>query len=246
MSIAAHLTNIDTLQAKIAALESSLDHLSGLVKEGKIETSKEISEKLGGLQLDVGIVEKLRTEIDSISRMRSEDKEKALSLLDRLSAIEKEIQKLENILGSYPAEEAQRTDYLKQKLDEVENEVRGIRQGDIKNMIKGEMDNLRRRMNEFEDDYRRRGLDVNQQQTLELQLIIEMLERIEDRLGRLGSKDSSVYINVGELHRTTDDLTRELNKLKSRESSETSRAIGEIKRGSTRSFGKTCRSMVLR
>jgi chromosome segregation ATPase len=203
---------LDTLQTKISSMDGVIAHIEELIGSGRASRDQEIRAQLAAIEEDIKALADLRSKVDEVSKISSEEKEKMLELLDKLKEVETEIHKMSQWVESYPVGEAQEISFIKQKFAELNQNIYDFKQQNIRTVLNEQLGLLQNKIDELAQTFEKEGIDVKKKE-YDLNLITDSLTAVEERLAEIETRDTgALEAEMQSLHSSMQKLRDRLRK----------------------------------
>jgi hypothetical protein len=189
--------NINMLSSDIHTLGGTVSAESPKLRENMETVRLELGElkqkvkDVGSFGSDIKGIEGKLFELESmlskkeekaVSELSQADKQKLQDLSQSLLQLNNEIKKMEKSFESYPSSDAQATTAIRQKLDSIETALSMTAHGPHQEPIANELNDLRAKINSLERVFEQKELDMDKKREAEMQIISELLRKIETDL----------------------------------------------------------------
>jgi DNA repair exonuclease SbcCD ATPase subunit len=209
---------LEDMKSNISAISADVQKLGGVVtsetpalKENIESLRKELAElkgKLADMSLFREDIKEIETELSNVESMLSkketktvaelsqEDRQKIQEISEKLFDLNTEVKKLEKAFESYPSSEAQGTTALREKLDEIETVVSSLKHEPTQESVAKELESLRAKINSIEKMFEQKELDMEKKREAEMELISNLLRKIEGELETLRGQEATQLSQV--------------------------------------------------
>jgi len=199
-------SNVSMLSADIQRLEKAVSSETPAIR-GNIDSLKaeldELKEKVSGIDSFRGDIKGVENQLAGLeetlskkekqvsAELSSADKETLQELSQKIFALDSELKKMEKAIESYPASEAQEITGVKEKLGEIEAALNALKESPHQENLSSELESIRAKINSMEKMFREKQLDMERKREAEMQVITDLLKKIEADLETAGGQQAT-------------------------------------------------------
>jgi DNA repair exonuclease SbcCD ATPase subunit len=188
------VTAVLDLKNYVEVLGSRLDSVSselGKVERGEEEMGPHVAlidnlqSRIGELSAKLAGLEKIVLEKEM--GLGTEDRQKLSEVHEKLRSLDDEMSKVEKWIETYPIGDAQQISFIRQRFDNLSQELDSLKQGPAQSALKEELDAMKEQLASLEKTFSEQGIDHEKRREAELTLITTKLKSMEDEIKSLES-----------------------------------------------------------